>query len=117
LGPELGVAVGNRRAGGKHHATAPTGALHHIARLEEHRHCPVRVAVGQAPDAVHRRDESQVLVSLGLVHDDHVYAEVLPVDFLLILKARHDLFELLLQVLELLLQVLPGGLVHLIPGL
>jgi len=77
--PQLGDGVGNRRARGKDDAT-PVGALRDLAYLRIHVEGALGSLFRQALDALHGGGKRQVLERVSLVHEQHVDAQILPVD-------------------------------------
>ena len=106
-GIKLCHGVGNRGAGGKHHA-APAGQLIHVAALGEHIRGFLRIGGGKPCHVAHLRIEEKIFIIVRLVHKHPVYAELFKVNHIILAVAGLQLFQPRLQPLFRALQALDG---------
>ena len=106
-GVKLRHGVGNRGAGGKHHA-APAGQLIHVAALGEHIRGFLRIGGGKPCHVAHLRIEEKIFIIVRLVHKHPVYAELFKVNHIILAVAGLQLFQPRLQPLFRALQALDG---------
>ena len=106
-GIKLCHGVGNRGAGGKHHA-APAGQLIHVAALGEHIRGFLRIGGGKPCHVAHLCIEEKIFIIVRLVHKHPVYAELFKVNHIILAVAGLQLFQPRLQPLFRALQALDG---------
>ena len=106
-GIKLCHGVGNRGAGGKHHA-APAGQLIHVAALGEHIRGFLRIGGGKPCHIAHLRIEEKIFIIVRLVHKHPVYAKLFKVNHIILAVAGLQLFQPRLQPLFRALQTLDG---------
>lgn len=97
-GVELRHRVGHRRARGEHRA-ASAGLLVEDAALHEQVGRLHGLALGDAADVSHLGVEEQVLVVVGLVHEDPVDAELLEREHVVLVGLVSELGESHVQAL------------------
>ena len=106
-GIKLCHGVGNRGAGGKHHA-APAGQLIHVAALGEHIRGFLRIGGRKPCHVAHLRIEEKIFIIVRLVHKHPVYAKLFKVNHIILAVAGLQLFQPRLQPLFRALQALDG---------